>query len=56
MEVCLNSRPDNFTTGENAYGAHCIGGRVDTVAGLDVVAKKKESLYLPRIEPHSSSP
>jgi len=34
---------------------HWVGGWVSHRTGLDEVAKRKESLYLPDIEPRSSS-
>jgi hypothetical protein len=49
------SRIGAFTPGEKAPCTHLIGGWVGPKVGLDAVAKRKKSLFLPGIEPLSSS-
>jgi hypothetical protein len=41
--------PGRFTPGERAPGTHCVGGWVDTRAGLDDVEQRK-FLTLPGLE------
>jgi hypothetical protein len=47
------SRLGHFTSRETAPGTQSVGGWVDPRAGMDAVAKRKNSLSLPRIEPWS---
>jgi hypothetical protein len=50
--VSVTPRP-RFCPGEGTPGAHCTGGWVGPIAGLDIEARGKILLPLPGIQPRS---
>jgi hypothetical protein len=43
---CSTSRPNRFTPGVTVHSAHCIGGGVDPIVGLDTLETEKYLLLL----------
>jgi len=52
----IASRPSGFTPEERTSSTCLVEGLVGTRALVDAVAKRKNSLSLPGIEPRSCSP